>query len=86
MTLHKPSESDEEDDEQERRIEDDSQPWLTQTDTLEKALRSFDRAGITRIPVVSPTDPTLIIGWADWITALNTFNKALIDAHVEAHR
>ena len=67
------------------RIEDE-QPWLLLSDTLEKALQSFKREGVGRIAVVSHSDPTLIVGWADRMVALNTFNAELIDAHVEAHR
>ena len=67
-------------------LEDAEAPWLMATDTLERALREFDRTGLPRIAVVSSTDPTLIIGHADRIKALNLFNKALIDAAVEEHR
>ena len=61
-------------------------PWLLPSDTLERALRTFDRSGKTRVAVVSESDQTLIIGWVDRMHALNAFNKALIDAHVEEHR
>ncbi len=60
--------------------------WLVPADTLEKALRTFDRAGTTRIPVVSPSDTNTIIGWADRMTAISTFNRALIESHEEEHR
>ncbi|MCB1513205.1 MAG: chloride channel protein [Hyphomicrobiaceae bacterium] len=70
-----------------RRIaSDDDEPWLLASDTLERALRTFDRTGRARIAVVSEADQTLIIGWADRMLALNAFNKALIDAHVEEHK
>lgn len=69
------------------RISSDSdEPWLMPSDTLERALRTFDRTGNTRIAVVSENDQTLVIGWADRMHALNAFNKALIDAHVEEHK
>lgn len=66
-------------------VESDA-PWLMATDTLERALREFDRSGQPRIAVVSATDQTLIIGHAERIKALNLFNKALIDAAEEEHR
>ncbi|MBU1210999.1 MAG: chloride channel protein [Alphaproteobacteria bacterium] len=67
-------------------LEDTEAPWLMATDTLERALREFDRSGTPRIAVVSSADPTLVIGHADRLKALNLFNKALIDAAVEEHR
>lgn len=60
--------------------------WLLPNDTLERALRAFDRAGVTRIPVVSASDETIVVGWADRTTAISTFNRALIEAHEEEHR
>ncbi|MCB1520767.1 MAG: chloride channel protein [Hyphomicrobiaceae bacterium] len=70
-----------------RRLASDSdEAWLMASDTLERALRTFDKAGTTRVAVVADSDPTLIIGWADRMQALNAFNKALIDAAVEEHR
>ncbi len=60
--------------------------FLTPTDTLERALRSFDVAGSARIPVVSSSDPEAIIGWAERMTALSIYNRALIEAHEEEHR
>ena len=69
-----------------RHVQDKDAPWLMATDTLERALREFDRSGQPRIVVVSAVDPTLIIGHADRLNALNLFNKALIDAAVEEHR
>lgn len=60
--------------------------WLVPGDTLERALRAFDKAGAARIPVVSATDETGIIGWADRMTAISAYNRALIEAHEEEHR
>ena len=60
--------------------------WLSPNDTLERALRAFDRAGEGRIPVVSASNETIVIGWADRTTALSTFNKALIESHEEEHK
>jgi len=65
---------------------DTDEPWLLASDTLERALRTFDRTGRARIAVVAESDQTRIIGWADRMHALNAFNKALIEAHVEEHK
>lgn len=62
------------------------EPWLLASDTLERALRTFDRTGRARIAVVAESDHTRIVGWADRMLALNAFNKALIDAHVEQNK
>lgn len=64
----------------------DTDPWLTPNDTIERALRTFDRAGVTRIPVVAPNDVGRVIGWADRMTAISTFNKELIRSHEEEHK
>lgn len=61
-------------------------PWLLPSDTLERALRTFDTTGESRIAVVSDADTTVVIGYAERIQALNAFNRALIDATVEEHR
>lgn len=65
---------------------DSNEPWLTASDSLERALRAFDQSGNSRIAVVAESDQTIIIGWADRMAALDAFNKALIDAHVEEHK
>lgn len=59
--------------------------WLVPGDTLERALRTFDNAGAARIPVVSASDQTGVIGWADRMTALSAYNRALVEAHEEEH-
>ncbi len=66
--------------------EDDERARLLETDTVEAALRIFDTAGHHSVPVVDPNDPTRIIGWAGHVAALDAFNRALIDAHIEGHR
>lgn len=60
--------------------------WLLASDTLERALRTFDTSGKTRIAVVSEADTTVVIGWAERLQALDAFNRALIDTSVEEHR
>ena len=64
-----------------------SQPnWLTATDSVETALRLFDRTGQHRLPVVSMSDDQQIVGWAERMNAMDAFNTALIERHVEEHR
>ena len=67
-----------------RRPED--MPLLTPEDTLEAALRAFDTASLTRIPVVDGADTSKVLGWAGHVQALNAYNQALVDAHLEEHR
>lgn len=61
-------------------------PWLMPGDTLEQALRTFDRAGLQRIAVVSERDERVVIGWVDRVAAISAFNAALIESHREEHR
>ncbi len=61
-------------------------PWLYASDTLDRALRLFAETGQSRIAVVAQDDETRIVGWAERITALSVFNRALIDANVEQNR
>ena len=65
---------------------EEDKDWLFATDSVEAALRVFDRSGNHMIPVVDPKDKTKIIGWAGHIPALDAFNRALIDAHIEGHK
>jgi CIC family chloride channel protein len=64
----------------------DKTAWLSPDATIEQALRTFDRLGHDRIPVIDAHDPERISGWASKDDALHYFNQALIDAHVEQHR
>lgn len=66
--------------------DDGERQWLLPSDTVESALRAFDRSGQQRIVVVSEHDTRQIIGWAEHVSALHAFNSALIDAHVEEHK
>lgn len=71
----------------EKRRDPETQPdWLTANDTVETALRMFDRTGRHRLPVVAVSDDERIVGWADRMKAMDAFNKALIERHVEEHR
>ncbi|MEO1205837.1 MAG: chloride channel protein [Pseudomonadota bacterium] len=60
--------------------------WLLENDNLDRALRLFAESGQSKIPVVDSNDETKLIGWADRLSALSKFNRALIDANVEEHR
>lgn len=72
---------------EEKKRDPHAQPdWLTVNDTVETALRMFDRTGRHRLPVVSMGDETMIVGWAERMPAMDAFNKALIERHVEEHR
>lgn len=61
-------------------------PALHPSDTLETALRTFDDSGRNALPVVDPKQPTVVVGSAAHIRALNYFNSALIEQSVEEHR
>ncbi|MCT8996898.1 chloride channel protein [Chelativorans intermedius] len=61
-------------------------PALRPGDTLEAALRAFDKGGHTRLPVVDPQDSTRIVAWASHIGALRAFNRALVQLSEEEHR
>ena len=60
--------------------------WLTPDDTVEAALRAFDRTGHNRLPVVESSDTSQLAGWAEHLDALNAFNSALIEASEEEHK
>ena len=60
-------------------------PGLRPTDTLEKALRTFDSGGHSRLPVIDEVEGTTVIGWAEQVKALAYFNKRLIAASEEEH-
>jgi CIC family chloride channel protein len=61
-------------------------PRLSPADSIEHALRVFDAAGVSRVPVVDQEDRSRIVGWALHVDALAVFNAALIDASIEEHR
>ena len=61
-------------------------PRLLTTDTLERALRVFDEAGLERVPVVRAAALSQTVGYADQVDALRHFNDALIDASIEEHK
>jgi CIC family chloride channel protein len=55
-------------------------------DTLEVALRRFDESGEETLPVVEPTDTTVVVGTASQLAALTIFNQKLVDRSAEEHR
>ncbi|MGI9401634.1 MAG: CBS domain-containing protein, partial [Rhizobiaceae bacterium] len=72
--------------EENNQLEDpDALPVLHPSDTLEKALRTFDSGGYERLPVVEENARETIVGWADQVRALRYFNKALVEASEEEH-
>lgn len=60
--------------------------FLKPSNTLERALRTFDNGGHASLPVVDENDETKIIGWAHQSQALRYFNNALIEASEEEHQ
>lgn len=66
--------------------DDEEVAWLTPDETVEAALRAFDRTGHQRLPVIESSDTRKLVGWAEHVDALNTFNHALIEATEEAHK
>ncbi|MBA5777784.1 chloride channel protein [Stappia sp. F7233] len=61
-------------------------PSLRPTDTLEAALKLFDKSGASRLPVIDSADPMRIVGYASHVRALRYFNSALIAAEKEEHK
>lgn len=59
---------------------------LHATDTLTKALRTFDECGANVLPVVASSAPDVVIGVARHVRALGYFNRVLIEESEEAHR
>lgn len=66
-------------------LEEDA-TWLTPDDTVEAALRAFDRTGNQRLPVVQSGDTSKLAGWVDHLDTVNAYNKALIEASEEEHK
>ena len=64
----------------------ENQPYLRGDDTLDTALRLFNKSGETEIPVKAPGNDDRIIGQVHHVDALSAFNSALIDTHEEEHR
>jgi len=60
--------------------------WLTPDDTVEAALRAFDRTGNQRLPVVQSGDTSKLAGWVEHLDTVNAYNKALIEASEEEHK
>ncbi|PTW58784.1 CIC family chloride channel protein [Breoghania corrubedonensis] len=65
---------------------DGDPPSLVPGDSMETALRLFDASGMARIPVVDIRGSREIVGFARHIAALDSFNKALIEASREEHQ
>lgn len=59
---------------------------LRTDDTLEIALRRFDESGAEELPVVEPTNTSVVVGSASQLAALMVFNRGLVDRSAEEHR
>lgn len=59
--------------------------YLLTTDTLSKALRSFDESGEASLPVLDPMNLSEVIGQARHVRSLRYFNRALIEESTESH-
>ncbi len=64
---------------------EDATPRLTPNDTIETALREFDKEAGAKLPVVAVDNDRKIIAWAHQTNALSYFNKALAEAIDEEH-
>ena len=80
--FYRPAESNEE----ESKEEFNHQTALLPGDNIKMALRRFNSEGASRLPVIAAKNDKTIIGWADHVDALNSYNNALIEAHEEQHR
>jgi len=60
--------------------------WVTTDDTMEAALRAFDRTGYDHLPVVDSMDTGSLKGWVDRVDTLDAYNRALIAATEEEHK
>ena len=58
-------------------------PSLGLDTSLADALRRFDQEEALRLPVIDYSTPPLVVAEASHVTALKTFNKALIDSQRE---
>ena len=76
------------DDEDAFKLEDyeEDMAWVTPDDSLEAALRAFDRTGHERLPVVDSMDTSSLKGWINHVDALDAYNRALIAATEEEHK
>jgi CIC family chloride channel protein len=74
-----------EEDEEPETAKPEEGPYLQPAHTLRHALRLFDETGQEWLPVIDAPSEELI-GWVRHFDAIETYNKALVAAHVEEHR
>lgn len=61
-------------------------PRLETTQSLGKALATFNEHQESDLPVVAPHNPDEPVGYLTRVRALAAYNRALIDSHIEHHR
>jgi CIC family chloride channel protein len=66
-------------------LEEDA-PRLTPGQTLGEALAEMSRLDLTAMPVTKSKEDHQLLGTLTQIRALRTYNKALVDSHIEHHR
>jgi CIC family chloride channel protein len=66
-------------------IEEDA-PRLTPGQTLGEALAEMSRLDLNAMPVTKSRDDHQLLGTLTQIRALRSYNKALVDSHIEHHR
>ncbi|MEE4210169.1 MAG: chloride channel protein, partial [Parvularcula sp.] len=65
---------------------EDSAARLAATQTLGEALAEMASLGLDAMPVTKAKGDNQLIGTLTQIRALRTYNKALVDSHIEHHR
>ncbi|NNU17342.1 chloride channel protein [Parvularcula sp. ZS-1/3] len=66
-------------------LEDDT-PRLSANQTLGDALAEMSKLKLDAMPVTTAKDQNKLLGTITQIRALRTYNKALVDSHIEHHR
>ncbi len=65
---------------------EDGAPRLIAGQTLGEALARMSQLGLDGMPVVADLDESKIVGTVTQIRALRTYNRALVESHIEHHR
>ncbi|MEM6538629.1 MAG: chloride channel protein [Pseudomonadota bacterium] len=59
---------------------------LYATDSLGRALAAFEKSEEAGLPVVLSKEPNKVVGFLSRIRALNAYNKALVESHIDHYR